>query len=364
MAAMPPYNFGLSQEDERTEAAALALGAGDRVLSIASAGEMPLSLLALGAERVTAVDIDPAQLHLTALKLAASRALEREAMLGFLGYVPTPGDVRRAALRATLPLLSDEARAYWQAREHLVTRGVIWQGRYERYIRRLVALVVPVLGRKRIEGLFATGGLDAQSAHFDREIGRPLVHAVFRIAFDPRIFGKRGMDPRSLQHRDRAESLGDQYFGKFRAFCTRWPARANHHLQLTLLGRLVDASATPACFTTEGIAALRERHASLRLVCSDLRAHLAAEAVGSYDKVHLSNLADWLSASEFDALLRTRARRIASPGRAVWRYLHTRRAVPEDLRGIVCADEPLGRRLADDDRFPFYGVVPLAIARP
>ena len=35
------YNFGISQEDEATEASALQLSAGDRVLSIASAGEMP-----------------------------------------------------------------------------------------------------------------------------------------------------------------------------------------------------------------------------------------------------------------------------------------------------------------------------------
>ena len=38
------YNFGLSQEDERSEARALDLRAADRVLSIVSAGEMPLSL--------------------------------------------------------------------------------------------------------------------------------------------------------------------------------------------------------------------------------------------------------------------------------------------------------------------------------
>lgn len=45
------YNFGLSQEDERSEARALDLRPADRVLSIVSAGEMPLSLLSMGVAR-------------------------------------------------------------------------------------------------------------------------------------------------------------------------------------------------------------------------------------------------------------------------------------------------------------------------
>jgi len=69
------YNFGLSQEDERSEARALDLRPEDRVLSIVSAGEMPLSLLSMGVARVVAVDIDPAQVHLASLKLAAVCAL-------------------------------------------------------------------------------------------------------------------------------------------------------------------------------------------------------------------------------------------------------------------------------------------------
>ena len=62
------YNFGISQEDERTESAALRLTPNDRVICIASAGEIPLSLAAMGVQHVTAVDIDPAQMALTKLK--------------------------------------------------------------------------------------------------------------------------------------------------------------------------------------------------------------------------------------------------------------------------------------------------------
>ena len=359
---MIAYSFGLSQEDERTEAAALALQPEDDVLCIASAGEMPLSLLSLGAGHVTAVDIDDAQLQLTALKLAAIRALNRNAALSFLGYLPESPATRREALRAVAPFLDDVARSFWLSRERLVSRGVIWQGRYERYIRWLVALASPVIGRRRLAGLFETNGLDEQRAYFDREIGRPVIHMIFRAAFHPKLFSGRGMDPRSLQYRDRDEPLGDQYFRHFRQFCTRYPARENHHLQLTLLGRLVDSSATPACFSAKGIEVLRANHGSLRLVCADVNAHLAAAPPATYQKVQLSNLADWLSQNEFDELLHTIAARVAHPGRVVWRYLHVIRTVPPDLKAVLHVDETLGRQLAEADRFPFYGVVPVEVA--
>ncbi len=361
---MSAYVFGLSQEDERTEAAALSIGPGDDVLCIASAGEMPLSLVALGAGTVTAVDIDAAQLHLTALKLAAARALERDDLLRFLGYLPASAASRREALGAVASFLDAERRSFWLSRAQLVGRGVIWQGRYERYVRLLVTLASPALGRHRIEGLFETRSLEEQARYFDREIGRPVVHAIFRVAFHPRVFGRSGMDPRSLRYRAREEPLGEQYFRQFRAFCTRHPTRENHHLQLTLLGRLLDGSATPACFSKAGVAALRARFGALRLVQADVRAQLESEPAGTYRKVHLSNLADWLSATEFDGLLRVLAARVARPGRVVWRYLHVVRGIPPELQSALHIDEVLGRRLAEEDRFPFYGIVPISVDGP
>ena len=151
------YNFGLSQEDERSEAAALALGAHggrDRVLSIASAGDMPLSLLALGAESVIAVDVDPRQLHLSRLKVAAVRRLDREEAIRFLGFMPASRQSRRRWLREVLPALPPDARLFWEWHEEDAAGGAIWAGRYERYISWLMRLVKPLFGFRPFEPLF------------------------------------------------------------------------------------------------------------------------------------------------------------------------------------------------------------------
>jgi len=355
-----PYGFGLSQEDERTDAAALQLRAGDRVVCIASAGEMPLSLLALGAGEVVAVDSNPHQLHLVALKLAAIRALPVEEALRFLGFLPARGRERRRAFERVAPLLPDDAARFWAARGGDVAAGAIWRGGYERYVRLLRLLAGPILGRRHVEALFEGGGLEAQRERFERGLGRGAIQALFRIAFHPRVYARRGMDPRSLAQRRSSGSLGAHWFGRFRTFCTGTPARANPFLQLTLLGRLVDSAAAPTCFTEAGAAAVRARHERLRLRRGDVLEVLRGEPAGRFDAAQLSNLADWLPPERFDALLREVAR-VVHRGRAVWRALHVDRAVPPDLAGVVRADEALGAQLLGTDRFPFYRVVPVSI---
>ena len=72
----PLYNYGISQEDARTERRALDIREGDRLLCVASAGEVPLNLLAMGTVAIEAVDISRTQLFLCRLKMAACRVLE------------------------------------------------------------------------------------------------------------------------------------------------------------------------------------------------------------------------------------------------------------------------------------------------
>ena len=66
-------------------AEALAVGPGDRVLSICSAGDNALALLADDPAAVVAVDLNPAQIACLALRVAAFRTLEHGEILELVG---------------------------------------------------------------------------------------------------------------------------------------------------------------------------------------------------------------------------------------------------------------------------------------
>jgi len=358
----PLYNFGMSQEDERTEAAALGLSSDEeaRVLSVCSAGEMPLCLLAMGAAAVDAVDVDEGQLHLARLKRAAVLTLEREQAIRLLGYMPAPLARRRDWLGRALSELPPSSREFWGNQPRALEAGPIWSGRYERYVSRLVRLLRLPLGR-RIDGLFACTSLDQQETHFRRAFDRSWLRAVFGVAFHPRIYARRGMDPRSLQHRiaDRTRpSLGLQFFERFRALCTHTLAQENHMLQLHLLGRVLSSDTVPYYLTSDGYDAFRRRVDRLTLRRCDLHDALRSAPPGAYNRFHLSNLPDWMSAEGFETTMRLLGERSDRSGRAVWRYLHVDRSVPEYLRAAILIDLEYGRRLERSDRFPLYTVVP------
>jgi S-adenosylmethionine-diacylglycerol 3-amino-3-carboxypropyl transferase len=355
----PLYNFGLSQEDERTEAAGLGLPGG-RLLTVASAGDMPLSLLALGADRVTAVDIDHAQLHLLRLKLGAVSTLERHEAIAFLGYRRAAPERRLSWLPHVLTAVPPDAATFWRSYPQSIERGAVWAGRYERFVRRAVRILDPIVGR-RFRALFECRSLEEQEEFFDRRIDGPLLRGAFRLAFHPRVFARRGMDPSSLQHRDRSRSLGAQYFHWFRALCTATPVEENHLLQLHLRGRVLHDGAVPAYLSAEGYRTVRERARQLHVVQADFPTFLRQSAPGSLDGVHLSNLPDWLNSDQFDDVMRSLVTLATQPTRAVWRFLHVDRPLPADVRGRILVDREWGQRLRGADRFPLYTIVPACI---
>lgn len=354
------YGFGISQEDPLTEMAALGLHAdgGARVLSIASAGDMPLSLLALGVGSVVAVDVDAGQLHLTRLKLAATRGLAREDAVAFLGFLPASPRFRRQALEAVLALLDPRARAFWESHREAVEAGAIWQGRYERYVRKLAHIALALFGRRRFDGLFACTSLAEQRSYFEATFDRPLLRGIFRLAFHPRIYAGRGLDARGLAHRQSEVPLGEQYFQRFRALCTGSLAAKNPMLQLTVLGRVLSSDAVPEYLRAEHFDSLRARSDTLGLVQQDLVEHLSSVEDGRYTHAHLSNVPDWLAAARFAQVLQLLRRKLVPGGRAVWRVLQVDRDVPAELATEITVDRDLGARLQESDRFPFYAIRP------
>ncbi len=364
MSKTPPYNFGMSQEDERSEAAALALNAEDRVLSVASAGDMPLSLVALGAKRVEAVDVHPGQLHLCHLKAAAVAHLEREDALKLIGFLPAGAKHRERLWSELLPHLPPDAPMFWAAHAGAIRKGVIWAGRYERYVGTVVKLVLPLFGRRKVRRLFACTSLEEQRELFDRQIDGRVLRTVFRVAFHPRLYAKRGMDPTGLGQRESGRSLGDQFFEQFRWLCTATRADRNHLLQMTLLGRVISADAVPAYLSETGFARTRERLSRLAFHHQDLVEYVEQAPEGAFHKAHLSNVVDWLPADAFARLLAGLVERRDREGRplhVVWRFLHADRQPPEALRHRFRIQRDLGRELQQADRFPFYGIVPAEV---
>jgi len=179
-------------EDPSLDRVALELKPHDTVLMITSAGCNALDYALLGPRRIHAVDANPRQTALLALKIAGIRRLAFADFFQLFGagHHPAFTAMYRDALRAEL---SPFARRYWDRRLHWFS-GQGWRSSFyfcglSGLVARIAAEVLerrPVL-RASFAALLAAGSLDEQRAIYDRDVGprlwtRSLEWAVSRRA--------------------------------------------------------------------------------------------------------------------------------------------------------------------------------------
>jgi S-adenosylmethionine-diacylglycerol 3-amino-3-carboxypropyl transferase len=356
----PLYNYGISQEDALTELAALDVRPGDRLLCVASGGEMPLNLLALRDARIVAVDVSPGQLSLSRLKLGACLALEPTDAAAFLGFTEASAERRKRFFARVTPWLTEDDRRFWGENPSAVDRGPIRAGRFERYFDRFRFAAAAVVGKGRLRGLFELEAAEDRRDFFDRFLSTPRLKALFRVAFHPLVYRNRGIAAQGLRHGG-SDRAADFFYGRFKDFCTATPPRRNYYLQFSFFGRIIFPEALPEYLTEGGTRRLRERRERIEWRLASFEEAVGADVAGAYNKFHLSNIGDWMSREEYAALLALICGKAAEGSRAAVRYIHLDHALPEGLLRRVERDERRGEALMRSDRFPFYHLVILEI---
>ena len=354
----PLCNYGISQEDVLSEIRALDISPHDSVLCIASSGEIPLNLAALQNVNILAVDNSISQLRLCKLKMAAATLPDPIQAASFLGYMNMPAmDRQRIFHRDIRALLSEDDNLFWEQHADALQFGVVNSGRFELYIRKVSAIGRTVIGRKNLYRLFDCDSVEEQQTVFDRRITGPFLRSIFKIAFHPRIYKNRGIDPQGLTHSG-ARNIAGFFFQRFRNFCCSTPARKNYYLQYTFFNQVLFPEALPEFLLPECHSAFIENSKHLEFRLSDFETTLQQADQGQFNKIHLSNIGDWMSKESMAGLF-TLIRDKTVPGaRAVMRYIHLNHPLPAAVPELV-ADYQLGEQLLLTDRYPFYTLVPI-----
>lgn len=349
------YDFGFSQEDFKTEQAVLDLQPGDRLLCIASGGEVPLNLLCSHRDvEITAVDISAAQIYLCRLKLLAALHINFPLNGYFLGYGNMNKKQRITLFQTHLfPLLTEEEKQFWVRHRAAIEKGVINAGRFERYLRQLQWMAKTLIGTKNIRQLLACTNLEEQQALFAEKITtRKSVRLLFQWAFHPAVYRNRGLQAKALQHA--TEDTGKKYFNSFRNFCTTTPAKRNYFLHYFLLGACQTPEAFPDYLHEEGRTLLAERAHRLCFQQRSFVDVLQDNEKGFFNKVHLSNIGDWLSEEEFQTLWHTLKESLPQKAKLCYRFLQKDHFCGTTEPAVTLHRE---NSLQEQDRFPFYSTL-------
>jgi len=358
----PLFDFGISQEDANSEQSILELQDNDRVLCIASGGEVPLNLLCRNNNvQIGAIDISETQLALCRLKLLTALHVGSPDNAAFLGYSEMDTKRRKEIFTTVLqPLLQENDKAFWLQHLTLIGKGVINYGRFELFLKKMRIVAAWLIGKKNIGSLINCSSVQQQEEFFNKKIeNRKALRYLFKIAFHPLIYKKRGLDKQGLIHA--TSNTGENFFKKFKTFCIATPADENYFLQYYLTGKC-KPKAIPEFLQAVNRTTLQKNGGNINFKMTSITEALNNSPENYYSKIHLSNVGDWMKEPDFKALMQTVQQKLSEGAKVSCRVLQKDHFANNKFHGIEI-DKKLAETLEKKDRFPFYSLFPITICK-
>ncbi len=352
-AAFDTVRYAQCWEDTDVLIEALGLRSGSSVLSICSAGDNSLALLGAGAARVVAVDMSFPQIMLARLKAGTFVALEHEEALRLFGLSGATAAERRGLLERAGRAAGSDVLEYWRARPAAIEAGIASAGKFERYFTLFRTRVLPfVHDRATVEALLRDKPFDERVAFFHERWNTRRWRAMFRIFFSRFVMGRFGRDPHFFDYV--TGPVAERIAERAQHALTVLDPAANPYLQWILLGRYV--TAWPYLLRLQNYNAIRRSimGGGFEVFHGSIEEYLERHPRETFDGFNLSDIFEYMSVANMDALLE----RLLSAGRSRARFVYWNmlapRSRPESLAERLAPDVEAAHRLHQRDNAFFY----------
>jgi len=334
-------------EDADILVEALEPGPGKRCLSIASAGDNTLALLARSPEYVLAIDINAAQLACLELRVAAFRELQHREVLAVIGSVPFEDRMR--LYRQCRGRLSAGVRYFWDDRTKLIQAGIGGAGKFESYFCTFRKRVLPLIhSRRRIAELLLLKTREQRNDFYEQAWNTRRWRALFHAFFSRRVMGALGRDPEFFRYV--SGNISERILARTRYALTELDPAANPYLQWILTGQ--HNGILPFTLREENFEAIRRNLDRLEWRQAALEEVPITDA--PFDCFNLSDVFEYMSARNYGQVLQMLAALARAGARlAYWNMLASRRRPPELADSLDELSELSSRLFACDKAF-FY----------
>ena len=323
----------------------------DHVVSIGSAGDNALALLARGVASVSSVDLNPAQTALCELKKIAISKVDYAEFADLLGV----GNPQRALqiYHAIKSELSERSFAYWESHQDILQCGILHSGRLEDFWNKMRKEVFErFVSEDSLRKFIASQDLSEQRINFERYFSGEAFCAAFKEFTDKKNVAKHGRDIAQYKYVD-TDDIGGFFFRRFRQVCTEVPIADNFYLHYLFFGRYESLSQGPFYLRPQVYDALVRRIDRFEVVEESLDVFVA-RGEKPYSKMNLSDLFEYLSVEETDHFLSLLSENMVSGGRiAFWNHLNDR-SPGSTLKLKLRELRSLGSALFAQDRTFFY----------
>lgn len=333
--------------------------AGRRCLSIGSAGDNSFALLAAGARSVTVAEMNPAQIACIELRRAGYLELDHGQLLQLLGLQPC--EDRSALYRRCHQHLTESSRSFWDGHESLApgAAGPAHAGKFERYFalfrRHMLPLAHP---RRRVLDLLQPRDPDERRRFHQRRWNNRRWRWLFRLFFSRTAMGLLGRDPGLFKYVE--GSVAERILARTSHALTELDPSQNPYLAFILLGH--HGNTLPMALRPEHHQAIRRallRPDSFHIHPGPIESVPPPPAEERFDAFNLSDIFEYMSEANSEALLR-RLLAMAAPGaRLMYWNMLVPRSRPESLGSFLQPQPDEAHDLLLRDKAFFYSRVVL-----
>lgn len=347
-------NYAAANEDGRSELRALGLTSSDTVVCITGSGSRTLDLLAAGPREILSVDMNPCQGHLLELKLCALRTLDHPAWLRFLGIEPDA--TRGQTYRRIRAGLTSGARAYWDRHRQDIERGIIYQGRWERYFR-ILAIVLRLVRRGALRRMMNSVDVAEQDAVYRTSWDGLFWRGFIRAIALPQVWKYIFRDPGFYRYVPDDFCVGSYLLERFEKAFTRRLLRESPFMSLLLDGRYNSGACLPFHLAPEQYPLLQRNAGRVRIITAPLDHYLRSLPERSIQAASLSDVGSYIDGPQhaqlWDAILHA-----CGPGaRICERQFLVKREVPPPAAAAIRRHPGVEEELERDDDAAFYSFI-------
>lgn len=339
-------NYSSCNEDTRSELKALRIGQADIVLAVSGSGARSLDLLISRPKKIISIDMNPLQNYLLELKIAAIKNLPYDEYLEFLG-------VRESAKRTSIYKrlrsdLSAEAKDYWDGQSMALKRGIIYQGRWERYFKSL-SLIVKLFRGKKIKKLFSFTDIEEQIAfcqnRWNTEGWRKFILFVCHRFFWKYIF----QDPGFYRYVPKDFPVGDYIYECLSKTLKKYPARENYFFSLLVHNKYINENSLPIYLQEKYYPLLKENVSRIEIVTDSLQSFMGNLPEKCIHKFSLSDISSYTSEADYVSILESCVRVAAPEALFCLRHFLVKRGIPGTLKHKIELFTGLGKELETAD---------------
>lgn len=347
--------FTLNWEDPKLDIKALKINPNDTVFAITSGGCNILEFLLHDPSVVYSVDINPTQTYLMELKIQAIKQLGYEDFMQLFGMKES---TQRAALYNKIKnKLSKEAQSYWQQQHDIISKGVFFNGRFERFVNLAGKSIRFLQGKNKTKTLFEIKDQKTQVEFFDKTWNTRRMRLIFDIMFNKRSLAKKGLSADYFHFDDGSKSFAENFFNRYKKVVRDLPVSDNYFLSLYIQGKYNSQTAIPECYKKEHYQTLKNRVDRIQLHTMGAQQWFSSMPDQSIDCFALSNICELMSLADTELLFKEIYRTSKPNARVIFRNLIVPREVPETLQRQIVKDAALSAELINNDRSFVYSKV-------